>query len=78
MVLGNFISLIDWLTDWLICEHDALHKKYIMFYSMWQVEINGLLIVDSYKYTWISNKVATLLLCVPVSNPGGSGLSHGE
>ena len=45
--------------------------------------INGLLIVDSYKYTCISNKVyknlsATLLPSVSVRNPGYSGLSHGE
>ena len=38
---------------------------------------------DSYKYTWISNKVykdlsAALLPSVSVSNPGYSGLSHGE
>ena len=36
MVLENFISLIDWLIYWLICEHDSQHKKYIMFYWMWQ------------------------------------------
>ena len=41
------------------------------------------LIADSYKYTWISNKVykdlsAALLPSVLVSNPGYSGLSHGE
>ena len=48
-----------------------------------RVEIDGLLIVDSYKYTWISNKAykdlsATLLPSASVSNPGYSGLSHGE
>ena len=48
-----------------------------------RVEIDGLFIVDSYKYTWINNKVyknlsAALLPSVSVSNPGYSGLSHGE
>ena len=48
-----------------------------------RVEIDGLLKADSYKYTWISNKAykdpsATLLPSVSVSNPGYSGLSHGE
>ena len=48
-----------------------------------RVEIDGLLIVNSYKYTCISNKVykdlsATLLPGVSVSNPGYSGLSQGE
>ena len=48
-----------------------------------RVEIDGLLIADSYKYTWISNKVykdlsAALLPSASVSNLGYSGLSHGE
>ena len=51
-----------------------------------RVEVNVFLfffIADSYKYTWISNKVykdlsAALLPSVSVSNPGYSGLSHGE
>ena len=48
-----------------------------------RVETDGLWIVDSYKYTWISNKVykdlsATLLPGVSVSNLEYSGLSHGE
>ena len=48
-----------------------------------RVEIDSLLLVDSYKYTRISNKIykdlsATLLPSVSVGNQGYSGLSHGE
>ena len=72
MVLENFVSLIDWL----ICEHDAQHKKNTLCSTQWdRFETDGLLIADSYKYTWISNKIykglsATLLPSVSVCNPG--------
>ena len=46
MVLESFISLIDWLINWLICKYDVQHKKYIMFYSMWQGQ--DLWFVDSW------------------------------
>ena len=77
MVLESFISLIDWLTDWLICEHDAQHKKH-MFYSVWQGW--DWWFVDSYKYTWISNKVyrpASVAQLDAPSNwrPGGRGFN---
>ena len=86
MVLENFISLTDWLINWLIdwfANAMLSIKSTLCSTQCDRVEIDGSLISDSYKYTWMSNKVykdlsATLLASVPVSNPGYSGLSHGE
>ena len=80
MVLENFISLIDWLIDWFANTMRNI-KSTLCSTQCDRVEIDGLLTVDSYKYTWISNKVykdlsATLL--PGVSYLGYSGLSHGE
>ena len=86
MVLKNFISLIGWLIDWLIdCFANTMHsiKSTLCSTQCGRVEIDGLLIADIYKYTWISNKVykdlsATLLPSVSDSYPMSSGLSHGQ
>ena len=84
MVLETFILLIDWikLIDWFANTMRCI-KSTLCSTRCDRVEFDGLLIADTYKYTWISNKVykdlsATLLLSVSVSNPGYSVLSHRE
>ena len=83
MVLENFISLFDWLTD-LQTRCAAQKVCYVLLnVTGSRLMLLFFLIADSYKYTWISNKVykdlsAALLPSVSVSNPGYSGLSHGE
>ena len=74
-----------WLIDWFANMMRSIESM-LCSTQCDRVEVNVFfffLIADSYKYTWISNKVykdlsSALLPSVSVSNQGYSGLSHGK
>ena len=63
MVLENFISLIDWLINWLVCEKMVHSIKSTLWSTQCdRVEIDGLLIhvVDSYDLGPVVQSVVCL------------------